>query len=193
MTIEDCTGLNFDVAIIGGGIVGLSLAWQFAKVSPKLKVALISPNKIEGSASYASGAMISRFGETTTLSFASKAARTKIEWRIKASELWKDWSEELAATSGNESCKLNFGTMVVVNAVSGYLDERNLDTMLHLLRNRNEPFSEVDPYKDFGLRPSTPDRPMRSIYIPKEGYVTSSAIFKLPPKGPYELSVDQSI
>ena len=51
----------FDIAIVGNGIMGSMLSYNFSK--KKYKTVLIGPKKRVGSASTAAGAMLNVFGE----------------------------------------------------------------------------------------------------------------------------------
>ena len=164
-----------DVAIVGGGIVALSLAWEFIRREPTCRIALIAPRPDSSSASRAAGAMLSGFGETTHLSRQSNAGRTKVEWRLHAARLWASWASELAERSGVE-IGLEAGTIVIANAVSGDIDQRNFLATTALLDSKEEPYHHLDPVRDLGLRPSTADRPMQAILIPGERYVDTGQV-----------------
>ena len=176
--MNSCSTRNqvFDIAIVGGGIVALSTAWEFARRDPKARIALVSPFVNTGSASRASGAMLSAYGETTRFSFASEAGQTKLAWRFDAARIWKSWIAELAEASDDNSIQLKSGTIIFINSVSGCLDQRNFQSIIELLSSRKEVFSKIDPVADAGMCPSTAERPMQAIYLPQECYVDSTKV-----------------
>ena len=55
--------MNYDLTIIGNGIIGSIAAFQTSKKFPDLNIRLIGPKSRNGSASLAAGAMLNVFGE----------------------------------------------------------------------------------------------------------------------------------
>jgi glycine/D-amino acid oxidase-like deaminating enzyme len=168
-------GRNYDLLIVGGGIVGLSLAFEIKRRNLRWRVALLrgaSPT----AASNAAGAMLSGFGETTARGLSSKPGRIKSEWRIAAANLWPAWASDLNLGGGPDTVELHNGTVLVLNAISGTLDDRNFNSIVCALRSRDEPFEHVDPADIAGLRPSDAGRPIQAILIPQERFVDAPTV-----------------
>jgi glycine/D-amino acid oxidase-like deaminating enzyme len=167
---------SVDVAVVGGGIVGMSIAWEFVRRTSGNRVALIFPASEIGSASAAAGAMLSGFAETTRAAFSSEAGRAKIELRLEAAREWHAWIERLSEEARQKPIELRHGTTILTNSVSGHLDQKNFNATIELLSARGERFDRVDPVHDLGLRPSMEDRPTQAIFLPRECYVDSAEV-----------------
>jgi glycine/D-amino acid oxidase-like deaminating enzyme len=168
-------GRTYDLLIVGGGIVGLSLAFELKRRNLRWRVALLRGSSASA-ASSAAGAMLSGFGETTACGLLSEPGRIKAGWRIAAASLWPAWVSDLNLGGGPGAIELHDGTVVILNAISGTLDHRNFDSIVRALRSHGEPFEWLDPTKVQGLRPSDPGRPLQAILIPKERFVDAPTV-----------------
>ncbi len=169
-------GSRYDLAIVGGGILGLSLAFEITRRNLSLRVALLDSHQATLSASVAAGAMLSGFGETTTLGLASEGGRLKAEWRVRAANLWPAWVESLNENQLDNQITLHSGTAIILNAVSGTLDDRNYNALLNSLMAYKEPFDYLDGFDIPGMRPTDAGRPLKAIYIPRERYVDATCV-----------------
>jgi glycine oxidase len=114
------TPLNFDVAVLGNGVVGWSLARALRLQDAGVRVAVVGPPERTGAATLAAGAMLGTFGEVTAATFASPAWREKLELSLQARSLWDDWVAGIneAAAPGPEVTVGRRGTHVILNTRS---------------------------------------------------------------------------
>ncbi|KAB2832209.1 MAG: FAD-binding oxidoreductase, partial [Caedimonadaceae bacterium] len=169
--------MTYDVAIIGNGILGLSTAFSLSLLDPTLKIAIVAPLSREGSASVAAGAMLNAFAELTSTSLKSKAGEEKFENALKASKKWNSWLQSINDFLPEaENLTIQDGTFVILNAKSGILDSENFNAILNTLKQRQESYEEVDPQSIPGLNPVEDCRPLRSLYLPKEGCINSGSV-----------------
>lgn len=165
---------RYDVAVVGNGVVGLSVARALALREPGCRTVVVGPADRRGAATLAAGAMLGCFGEVTTLTLRSDAWREKLETGIAAAGLWADWraqiNEELPAA---EQLPTHLGTHVITNARSGGSEDYNFAAIASVLQEYDEPHEEVDPHDIPGLRPMSGARTFRAIYLPREGWVPS--------------------
>ena len=158
-----------DIALIGNGIVPLSIAWELAMRAPKLRIAIVGPQDRTGAASIAAGAMLGCFGEVTHSSLRSSAGRAKFELSRLASSAWPRWVDDLNQWVPDElALEFTRGTIVIENAVSDTLDSDNFDAILLALESYGEEHEFVSPRRILGIHPVPSARPMRAVYLPTE-------------------------
>ncbi|MBX9697245.1 MAG: FAD-dependent oxidoreductase, partial [Alphaproteobacteria bacterium] len=166
--------MNYDVIIIGNGILGLSTALSLSLLDSTLKITVVAPECREGGASVAAGAMLNAFAELTSTSLKSKAGQEKFEYALKASKKWDAWLQRINdSLPASEKVVIQDGTFVILNAKSGVLDSENFNAILATLKQRQEIYEEVDPQSIPGLNPVEDCRPLRALYLPKEGSINS--------------------
>ena len=177
--------MKYDVAIIGNGVLGRSVAFALSNADPSLSICVIGPEIMEGGASAAAGAMLNSFAEVTTDTFANEYGRAKFELGITATRLWPEWLTALhAAAEGaggtvEPTAMIRDGTFVILNTRSGGLDDMNFDVMLGALDSYNERYELVDPSDIPGLQPVRDHRPLRAAYLPGEGSLDSAGLLQL--------------
>ncbi|MEU0990677.1 FAD-dependent oxidoreductase [Streptomyces sp. NPDC005953] len=172
------TTSTFDVVIVGNGIIGRSIAYEIARKSGDLRIAICGKKSRGGAASVAAGAMLNTFGEITKYTLMSKAGKAKFELCRTALNMWPDWLADLKAVDGNSGIdrSLTHGTTVVHNTKSGVLDDQNFAALQSALKEFDEPYEEIDPYSIIGLHPHPEARPLRAIHMPREGAIDARAI-----------------
>jgi len=79
-----------DLTIIGNGIIGYFVAYNYLKVDPKAKINLIGPSEKLNSATMASGAMINVLPEIDTLTNGQDYYKQKIQIGEKSTKMWND-------------------------------------------------------------------------------------------------------
>jgi glycine oxidase len=169
---------NYDVIIIGNGVIGYSIAYELARRSGELRIAVCGPAHRRGAASLAAGAMLNTFGEVTKATLASAAGQAKFELCRRALDRWPSWLEELKEASGDPDLDrtLTRGTTVLLNAKSGVLDNQNFSALEAAFTKFNEPYEEVDPQAVPGLSPLPEARPLRALHVAREGAIDARAV-----------------
>lgn len=164
-----------DVAIIGNGVLGLSVAYALSKENPSLRLRIIGPETTLGCASLASGAMLNAFAEITSKTLQSKQGRAKFEMALAASKMWPKWLGEINDQL-DARIDINQGTHVILNSQSGRLDTNNYLAIIKALNDYHEPYEMTeDPCSIPGMNPHSTYRPLHGIFIPSEGTIDSNA------------------
>lgn len=168
---------HYDAVIIGNGIIGYSTAFALLKKKPKLKIAIIGPRNREGAASFAAGAMLNCFAEVTTQTLQTVPNQIKFEMCHRSLKLWPQWIEEINSyLPGDDRLEITFGTFVVLNSRSGKLDTDNFLCILNALNRYEETYQEIDPSEIDEINPLQSCRPLRAIWIPEEGCISSHKV-----------------
>lgn len=163
---------SFDICIIGNGVLGLSTAYELLLENPMLHIAIIGPSNRPGCASLAAGAMLGAFGEVTKSSFDSKYGQAKLDMAVQSSRMWSDWIEQInVSINAKESLKITPGTFVILNTESSKREDKNFAAIIKALNSYKEPYQEVDPSEIPGLNPIDNCRPLRTIFLPNEGFI----------------------
>ena len=170
--------MNYDVVFAGNGILATSAALELLRRQPTLKVAVVGPDARAGGASKAAGAMLNCFAEITKYTLSSRAARAKFSMCRAALELWPEWLEFVNERRRAPPLAMLRGTVVIENAVSGYLDSENFDAILATLCALKEPHEFVSGDDIAGLNPVPPARPFRAVRLPREGSIDSAALYE---------------
>lgn len=170
--------VRVDVAIVGNGVVGLSIALELARRGPGVRVAVIGPPGRAGAASAAAGAMLNCFGEVTGRTTAHEAGLAKLRLCREALDAWPGWLEDLAEEAAEPGLPGYFrpGTFVVLNTRSGRLDEDNFHATRAELAGAGEPYEEVEPRDIVGLDPVPGARPLRAMFLRREGAVDARRV-----------------
>ncbi|HEX4045335.1 MAG TPA: FAD-dependent oxidoreductase [Gammaproteobacteria bacterium] len=165
--------MNFDIVIIGNGIIGLSTAYALNLENPDINIGIIGKRNNMGAASTASGAMLGCFGEVTATSLESIHGQEKLKVAVKSTALWPEWLAKIN-NSSNHANKLSIkeGTFILLNSSSGMLDNKNYDAIIAALQLYYEPYQEVDPREIPGMIPCENSRPLRALYL-SEGSIHS--------------------
>lgn len=162
---------TYDHLILGGGAVGLAIAFRLAKTLKNSKIAVIDYHT-GSAASRAAGAMLGCFGEVTKYTFSHEANREKFKLTYDAHNKWDEWRSEIEMVSG-EKVWHKEGTHIILNTQGGDLDEDNYEAIISTLKEFNEPFEEINPKNIKGLDPSPLAKPLRTLYI-QEGAIDSN-------------------
>ena len=96
-----------DVAIVGGGIVGLAAAWRAREKG--LSVTLLEREQIGRGTSYVAAGMLAPVAEAEF----GAAGRRLLELGLRSAEMWPRFAAELESVSGEEVGLLRTGTLVV--------------------------------------------------------------------------------
>lgn len=166
MTIQ-----NYDIIIVGDGILAYSTAFYLFQKNAHLKIALIGcQESSNNSASLSAGAMLSCFSEVTTTTFSNEAKKNKFNMGYQALKDWPQWIDDINQYS-SKKLEIKNGTYVILNSKSGNLDTKNYLSMIQALENYQESYEEISPEDIPGINSLESCRPLRSIYLPNEGYI----------------------
>ncbi|WP_433041732.1 NAD(P)/FAD-dependent oxidoreductase [Dactylosporangium sp. CS-033363] len=165
-----------DVVIVGNGALGLFLADELMERRAG-SVVVVGPSDRDAGASRAAGAMLGCFGETTSESLRTDAARTRFELGVRGHERWPDVLRRLEEFSSTGfPLQVATETHVVLNAIGAELDTVNFESMLKALDEYGKPWSEIDPQDIPGFRPRTDARALRAVCLHEEGAVDGRGV-----------------
>lgn len=124
-----------DVAVVGGGVIGLAIAWRCAQRG--LRVTVLDPDPGSGASSAAAGMLApvteAHFGEEPLLRLALAAAR-----------LWPEFAAELAEASGDDLGYRTEGTLLVAYTEDDMRAVRRLHRFYQELELPTEPLTGRD-------------------------------------------------
>ena len=80
----------YDLTIIGNGIIGYFVAYNYLSIEPKAKINLIGPSTRLNSATVASGAMINVLPEIDTLTNGKDYYKQKIQIGEQSTNIWNN-------------------------------------------------------------------------------------------------------
>jgi glycine oxidase len=134
---------SFDVAVVGGGVIGLSIAWRAAQRG--LRVALIDRGELATGTSRVAAGMLAPVTE------ASLVDQAVLQLGLAGLRLYPSFVEELRAVSGSDPGLLTCGTLVV----AGDRDEAEaLERQLELRRSLGLPVARLRPSEARELAPA---------------------------------------
>lgn len=165
-----------DVVIVGNGALGLFLADELMERGAG-SVVVVGPSNRDAGASRAAGAMLGCFGEVTSESLRTDAARTRFELGVRGHDRWPGVLHRLEEySSSGFSLQVATETHVVLNAIGAELDTSNFEAMIKALDEYGKPWSEIDPKEIPGFKPRTDARALRAIHLQDEGAVDGRGV-----------------
>lgn len=164
---------DFDVIIIGNGAIGLACAFALADRQQGLAIGVVGPKSRPGGASAAAGAMLGCHGEITAHGLSTDLGRAKLSLHLRAKALWRDWLDKLSERGPTPP--LVEGTFVIVNALSGDIEDENFSTILQQLAADGVPHQRVDGRDVPGFRPTMDARAFKVVHIPDENAIDALA------------------
>jgi glycine/D-amino acid oxidase-like deaminating enzyme len=169
-----------DIAVVGNGVLGLSIAVEIARRAPTIRIAVIGPPGRTLSASTAAGAMLNCFGEVTKYTHRHPAAEAKFAIARQALDEWPAWLDRLCDDVGHDAAALRAsrtgGTFVLLSGRSGRIAQENFQAMRAALIKYNEPHEQVDPEDIEGLEPRPGARPYHAVHLQREGAIDARAV-----------------
>lgn len=170
---------NFDVVVVGNGVLGMATAHALQLRSPQLRVAVVGPRARTGAASAAAGAMMGCYGEVTAQLLRTEAGRAKLAKGLHAARCWPDWLDGInEALPDAERVSIRPGTVVFSNSKSGTIEDENYAAILQALQENNEAYETLDPNRIDGLNPADDCRPSRALYLPNEGSIDAARLLQ---------------
>lgn len=165
-----------DVVVVGNGALGMFLADELVERQIG-SIVVIGPSAREAGASQAAGAMLGCFGEVTTETLRTDAARRRFELGVAAHARWPEVLRRLEAVSPvSRSLQAATDTYVILNAVGAELDSVNLAATIAALDAYDQPWEEVDPRDIAGYAPRADCRALRAIRLPNEGAIDARGV-----------------
>jgi glycine/D-amino acid oxidase-like deaminating enzyme len=165
-----------DTVIVGNGALGMFLADELIERQAG-SVVVIGPSSREAGASQAAGAMLGCFGEVTTESLRTDAARTRFELGVAAHDRWPRVLHRLQETSPTgRPLQVATESHVILNSVGASLDDANFVAMIAALNEYQKPWAEIDPNEIPGYRPRLESRALRAVHLPTEGAVDGRGV-----------------
>jgi glycine oxidase len=177
-----------NVAIIGNGILGSSIAFELHQKNPSLKISVIGPRSRKGGATNCAGAMLNSFAEIDQYSLKSEASLKHFELSYLATQMWPEYERRLIEAAGEHlpsecrNCKVlsggcfSRGTYVINNCKADDLDDFNYDAILLALKEYNQAHTEIDPKNIDGYLPSPNARAQRGVLIHDEGWLNPKIV-----------------
>ena len=98
---------RFEVAVVGGGIIGLAVAWRARQRG--MEVLLLERERIGRGASHVAAGMLAPVAEAEF----GDAGRSLLELGVASAELWPAFAQELSETTGLEVGLSRSGTLLV--------------------------------------------------------------------------------
>lgn len=165
-----------DVVIIGNGALGLFLADELIERQVG-SVVVVGPSHRDTGASQAAGAMLGCFGETTTETLRTGAARTRFELGLSAHDKWPETLRRLEEFAPSDRpLQTTTESHIILNSVGAELDTVNFAAIIDALDQYDKPWNEVDPADIPGYNPRPESRALRAIHLPTEGAVDARGV-----------------
>lgn len=117
------TAKHFDLAVVGGGIIGLAIAWEASQRG--LAVTLLEREAIGCGASRVAAGMLAPVAEAEF----GPAARQALDLGLRSAAIWPSFAEELEAVSGTEVPLRRSGTLVLARDAD---EARELERQIEL-------------------------------------------------------------
>ena len=119
-------GERFDVVIVGGGIIGLAVAWRAREHG--MSVALLEGDKLGRAASHVAAGMLAPVSEVEF----GPVARRSLALGLRAASAWPAFAAELAGASGIDVPLRTNGTLLLARDDD---EARELERQLELRRS----------------------------------------------------------
>jgi glycine oxidase len=98
---------ELDLAIVGGGVIGLAIAWQACRQG--LSVTVLERGEIGWGTSYVAAGMLAPVAEVEF----GEAGQAMLELGLRSAQMWPEFAAELERCSGEEVGLLRTGTLVL--------------------------------------------------------------------------------
>jgi len=157
---------NFDIAIIGGGIVGLASAWRLAQAGKS--VVLIERGRLGDGASGAAAGMLAPFAEATNRGPFSGLGRRSLD-------LWAQFADELRAVSGLDPELVRTGLLRVAE---GGEDETSLRETFQAMSEMGSQANWIEGKALHELEPGLSENVTTGIYSPTEWQVDPRRVMR---------------
>ncbi|MDE3059660.1 MAG: FAD-dependent oxidoreductase [Pseudomonadota bacterium] len=158
------------IGIVGNGIIGLMAAYAISARQPNVPVAVIGRKSRVGCASLAAAAMFNSFCEIEVGTLSNSIERQRFLFNKQSNSRWPGLLEQLRSES-SQLIHGGFGTFLIKNATTDWLEDNNFDAICAALAEFGEPHQEASAADIAHYKPSAAGRATRAIFIPNEGWV----------------------
>jgi glycine/D-amino acid oxidase-like deaminating enzyme len=172
---------EFDIAVIGGGLVGAAIAWGLGKVGQR--VAVLDEGDIAFRASRGNFALV--WVQSKGLGMPEYAG-----WTVRSSEAWGSFAEQLREQTGLDVCHQRPGGFHLA------LSERELENRESILKRlHNQPAMQrydweiMDHARVQRMLPQIGPEVVGGSYCPLDGHVNSLRLFRALHAGMQQLGV----
>lgn len=148
-----------DVIVVGGGVIGCSIAWRLAQSG--LKVTVFERGRVGCEASRAAAGMLSPQGESQT-------AGPFFDFCLRSRAMYRRFAEELTGSSGIDVEYNDEGTLFVV--LQGE-DDRERTRWASWQLEAGLPLEHVTAQDLHQIEPAVTELASRAIFLPKEHQV----------------------
>lgn len=160
----------YDIAIVGNGILGLTLAYFLKEQDNGLKIALIGPKNRPGCATLAAGAMINVWSELTNGQFENEALKDRFALTRKGGQAWRDLSVDLSQRTGKD-VRIKWGTYLIRTSKSTSIENNTFRYIKKALKDEGINHSERNPEDLPWLKPSQGAIVTETLWIEDDGFV----------------------
>lgn len=171
--------MGFDHIIVGNSALGLSSAYRILLRDENARIAVVGPKARTGAATTAAGAMLGVYGELSEDHTSNVYTQTHFEMAYDAGHMWPQFVDDLNKEIP-ENLHTNIhpnGTYIVVNSRGSYdHDVTSFNAMIKALKEKDEPYDEVQSGDIPGFNPEDDSLPHRAIYIPGEKSINPAAV-----------------
>jgi glycine oxidase len=148
-----------DVAIVGGGIIGLAVAWRARQRG--MSVALLERDELGRGASHVAAGMLAPVAE---LEF-GEAARASLQLGLCSARSWPRFASELGEAAGLELALRTNGTLMVARDED---ESRELERQHELRRSLGLRVSRLRPSEARELEPALAPTVRRALECPED-------------------------
>mgnify|MGYP006135366869 CR=1 FL=1 len=169
--------MNFDIIIVGNGILGLTLANEITSLDKGVSVALVGPKDRMNSASKASGAMLAAYGEIEEDSLSYKPYKDRFKIIINALNMWPKHLIKLQEESG-QKIQSSFGTYIINSSRGTVYEDKLIDYIKKSpkkMKDNNNKVKDIIPSDIPGIKTRPLDRPTEAVHV-NDGLVNSNEL-----------------
>jgi glycine oxidase len=148
---------SFDVAVVGGGVVGLAVAWGAAKRG--LSVTVLERGELGGGTSRVAAGMIAPIAEAVPVE------QPLLRLALASARRYRDFAAELAAASGQDPGYLSCGTLL---AARDRDEAEALERELEMRRRLELPVRRVRPSEARALEPGLAPTLRLALEVPDD-------------------------
>ena len=166
--------LEFDLAVLGDGAIGMATAIEYTRRNPDARVAVVAPAGRRDGASTAAGLMLNAFGELEPGQLEHPGGQARFALARRALRTWPTWLEELGELAGTTPPSIRQGTVIL--APTG---DVTIDVIAQALAQEHEPHIRISPADIPGYSPTPEHAAEMAIFLPREGAIPAAQVMAL--------------